>query len=145
LGAVQLSLLFVVGVTVLDLHVGGKVPGVAVMSIALLACVVALGLAMTAVFKTAQQLNSIGFLSATVLGALGGALVPLATLPQWAQTIAPITPQYWAMRGFRALILDRAGVGAVALPALMLTSYALVFAAVAVWRFRFDDDKVGFS
>ena len=47
-----------------------------------------------------------------LFGAIGGALVPLSVLPQWAKTIAPLTPTYWAMRGFRSVILDGAGLRA---------------------------------
>ena len=42
--------------------------------------------------------------------------VPFSVLPQWAQTVAPATPTYWAMRGFRSVILDGRGLGAMAAP-----------------------------
>ena len=39
-----------------------------------------------------EQLNAIGFPGATVLGAIGGALVPLSTLPAWTHRVAPARP-----------------------------------------------------
>lgn len=38
-----------------------------------------------------------------VLGALGGAMVPLEVLPETVRTVARFTPQGWAMLGFREL------------------------------------------
>jgi hypothetical protein len=43
------------------------------------------------------------------LAGLGGALVPPSALPGWAEAVASGTPSYWAMRGFRSVILDSDG------------------------------------
>jgi ABC-2 type transport system permease protein len=45
----------------------------------------------------------IGVTSGLVLGALGGAMVPLEVLPDTIRTVARFTPQGWAMLGFRDL------------------------------------------
>jgi ABC-2 type transport system permease protein len=145
IGALQLVVLFAVGVLALDLRIGGSVVGVLSISAALLTCVVALGIAITAVARTLQQVSTLGYLGATVFGAIGGALVPFATLPHWMRTVAPVTPQYWAMRGYNALILDGHAFGAAVRPTLMLLGYAAVFVAVALRRFRFDDAKVAYA
>jgi ABC-2 type transport system permease protein len=112
---------------------------------ALLACVVTLGVAMTAIARTLQQVSAMGYLGATLFGAIGGALVPFSTLPGWVRAIAPATPQYWAMRGYNAMILDGRGFGAAIRPALMLLAYAAVFVAIALARFRVDDAKVAWA
>jgi ABC-2 type transport system permease protein len=145
LGALQLVVLFAVGILLLDLHIDGSIVGVLAISAALLTCVVALGIAITAVARTLQQVSTLGYLGATVFGAIGGALVPFATLPNWMRTVAPVTPQYWAMRGYNALILNGHAFGAAVRPTLMLLGYAAVFVAVALWRFRFDDAKVAYA
>jgi ABC-2 type transport system permease protein len=144
-GALQLLVMFGVGVFLLDLRVDGSVAGVVAISAALLVCVVTLGIAITAVARTLQQVSALGYLGATVFGAVGGALVPFATLPAWVRSIAPVTPQYWAMRGYNAMILDGAGFGAAVRPGLMLLGYAAVFVAIALARFRFDDAKVAWA
>jgi ABC-2 type transport system permease protein len=77
-----------------------------------------------------------------LFGAIGGALVPLSVLPGWARAIAPVTPTYWVMRGFRAVILDGRGLGAVAGPVVVLLSMAALFAVVALRRLRFDETKI---
>jgi ABC-2 type transport system permease protein len=145
LGATQLLFVFGVGVLALDLRVDGSVAGVAAVSAALLVCVVAFGLAITAVAHTMQQVSALGYLGATLCNAIGGALVPFQTLPAWLRAIAPVTPQYWAMRGYNALILRGEDFGAALLPVAMLVGFAVVFVAVALLRFRFDEAKVAWA
>ena len=65
----------------------------------------------TAICRTAQQANAFAYVGMVLFGAIGGALVPFSVLPRWAQTVAPVTPTYWAMRGFRSVILDGQGLG----------------------------------
>jgi ABC-2 type transport system permease protein len=144
-GALQLMVMFGVGVFLLDLRVSGSVAGVVAISVVLLGCVVAFGLAITALARTMQQVSAMGYLGAMVFSAIGGALVPFATLPGWVRAIAPAAPQYWAMRGYNALILDGDGFGAALLPAAVLLAYTALFVAVALARFRFDEAKVAWA
>jgi ABC-2 type transport system permease protein len=79
------------------------------------------------------------------LALLGGAWVPVETMPGWAQAIAPFIPTYWAMEGFRDVILEGAGLSGVLLPAAVLAGFGAVFTGLAAWRFRFEDTKVYFG
>ncbi len=108
-------------------------------------CLVVLGVAVTALCRTVQQANAFSTVGLVVFGAVGGALVPFNVLPGWAQTIAPVTPTYWAMRGFRSVILDGRALGGVELPIVVLLGMAVLFALVALRRFRFDDTKISWS
>ena len=139
---VQQLVLFGAGYAFLGLRVRGSILGVVAVCLALSLCLVALGVLMAALLKTEQQLNALSNLGAMVLAGISGALVPLSVLPAWARTVAPVTPQYWAMRGFRAVILDGEGLGAVALPVAVLLALGAAAAALALVRFRFDEPKV---
>ncbi len=138
----QFVLVLAAGVVVYDLHVRGNaltlVPLVVVFSI----CLVLLGVAVTAICRTAQQANSFAYVGMVLFGAIGGALVPIDVLPHWARTVAPITPTYWAMRGFRSVILDGAGLGAMAMPVAVLGGMTALFALIAMRRLRLDETKV---
>ncbi|MEZ5342024.1 MAG: ABC transporter permease [Acidimicrobiales bacterium] len=92
--------------------------------------------------RTVMQLNALSNMGTLVLAGLGGALPPLASLPSSASWIAPITPSYWAMRGFTDVILGGAGFAAVLGSVGMLVTFTLVFASAAALRFRFDKPKV---
>ncbi|MDQ3106620.1 MAG: ABC transporter permease [Actinomycetota bacterium] len=141
---VQQAVLFAAGYVLFGLRIRGSVIGVVLICIALSLCLVSVGVLMAAVMRTQQQLNAISNLGAMVLAGVSGALVPLSVLPDWARAVAPVAPQYWAMRGFQSAILGDSGRGIspVFLPVAVLLAFALVLGALALFRFRFDDVKV---
>jgi len=46
------------------------------------------------------------------------------------------------MQGFRDVILESGGLGAVLVPSPTLLGFGAVFTAFSVWRCRFEDTKV---
>jgi ABC-2 type transport system permease protein len=143
--AVQLVVLFGVGGALYHLHVRGSMIALTAVAAAFCLCVVGLGLALLAICQTVLQLNAVANLGAIVLAGIGGAIAPAAALPGWARTVAPATPSYWAMRGFRSVILDGGSLGAVALPVVVLLGFAVAFLAVAATRFRFEQTKTSWA
>ena len=145
LGLLQVIFLSTVGALILHLHLHGEALALLPVAFTYVCCSVALGVALTAVLRTSQQLNAIGFLGATLMGAIGGALVPITTLPVWTRALAPATPQYWAMRSARDVILNGKPAGAVALPAFVLMMFTAGFVVIAIRHLRLDDAKVGWT
>jgi ABC-2 type transport system permease protein len=145
MGVAQFVVVLIGGVVLFDLHIQGDVYALAPLVLTFSLALVMLGVAVTALCRTAQQANSFGYLGLVLFGALGGAMVPFAVLPGWAQAVAPATPTYWAMRGFRSVIVDGEGMSGVLLPSLVLGAMAAGFLVVALRRFRFADTKVGFG
>lgn len=141
----QITVLFVVGGLLFDLHVAGSVVGLGLVSVALSLTLVALGLAVTAVCRTVMQLNAIANILALVLAGLGGALTPLSSLPGWARSVAPATPSYWAMRGYRSVILEGGDVGEVLLPVAVLLGFTAALGLVAARRLRFSEVKLSWA
>lgn len=83
-------------------HLGGSVLLMMALSLAGAGAGMLLGS-----FRLAEPATiGIGVTSALVLGALGGAMVPLEVLPDTVRTVARFTPQGWAMLGFRELQWD---------------------------------------
>jgi ABC-2 type transport system permease protein len=142
--ALQQAVLFGAGVGLYGLQVAGSVAALVLVAGALTLCVLAFGAAIAAFASNANQLNVLANLGGVALAGLGGALVPLSALPGWAEAVAPVTPSYWAMRGFRAVILDGDGAAGVIVPILVLLAFGTVFAVVAAARFRFDERKSSF-
>jgi ABC-2 type transport system permease protein len=138
----QLVVVLAVGVVLFGLHIAGNPLALAPLIVIFSLCLVLLGVAVTAVCTSVQQANAFSYAGLVVFGAIGGALVPLTVLPAWAKTIAPATPTYWAMRGFRSVILDGRGFGAIAAPIAALAVMSAVFAVIALRRLRFDDAKM---
>lgn len=138
----QIGLLLALGGPLFGLEVTGSWAALALLVVALALCLNAFGVAVTALARTSQQLNALGSLGGMALAMLGGSFVPYAAMPGWAQSIAPAMPTYWAMRGFRAVIVDGHGTSHVLLPCLVMLATAAAFAVVAAARFRFEDTKV---
>jgi len=133
------------GIVLFGLHIRGDalalVPLVFVFSIAL----VLLGVAVTAACRTVQQANAFAYVGMVLFGAIGGALVPYNVLPRWAKTVAPVTPTYCAMRGFRSVILGGRGLGAMAAPIAALGAMTVLFVVISLRRLRFDEAKTGWA
>jgi len=141
----QFIVIFAAGVWLFDLHIGGDSLALIPLITTFAICLVLLGVAVTAICRTAQQAQAFAVVGMVLFGAIGGALVPFDVLPGWAQTIAPATPTYWAMRGFQSVILDNQSLGGIAAPVGILAAMSAAFALIALRRLRFDDHKVGWN
>jgi ABC-2 type transport system permease protein len=139
----QQAVLFGLGVILFKLHVDHSLPEVIVIDFAFSLWVMSFLLLAVAYCRTFQQVVSVANLSAILLAALGGVLTPLKTLPDWGQTIAPITPTYWAMKGFNDVILEGEGFGGIVLPVVVLCGAAVVFIVLAAIRFNLAETKSG--
>ncbi len=139
---VQLGLLFLLGGPLFDLTISGSVAALVVLIVVLAVSLSAFGMLVTALSRTMNQLNAIGSVGGMAMAMLGGAWVPIALMPGWAQAIAPALPTYWAMEGFNDVILEGGGLPQVAVPALVMIAFGLVYAGLAAWKFRFEDTKV---
>lgn len=141
----QLLLLFVLGGPLFGLEVSGSWAAILILILVLALALSAFGMLVTSVTRTMNQLNAVGSVGGMALALLGGAWVPVETMPGWAQTVAPGVPTYWAMEGFRDVILEGAGVANVLVPTAVLVGFGALFTGLAAWRFRFEDTKLYFG
>ncbi|HEX6208015.1 MAG TPA: ABC transporter permease [Actinomycetota bacterium] len=137
----QLGLLFAVGGPLLGLRVAGSGAALGVTIVALALALAAFGLAVTAVARTMQQLNAIGSVGGFAMAIIGGAFVPVSSMPDWAQAVAPVMPTYWAMKAFSSVILEGGGMGAVLVPVATMLAFAILFGLLAAAKFRLEDTK----
>jgi ABC-2 type transport system permease protein len=73
-----------------------------------------------------------------VFSGLGGAWMPLEATGKTFQLIGHFTPVAWAMDGFKNILVRGLDLSAVWLPAGALLGYAILFLALAVWKFKFE-------
>jgi ABC-2 type transport system permease protein len=141
----QFAVIMTTGIVFFGLDIRGSALALVPLVVTFAVCLVLLGVAVTAVCHTAQQAQAFAVVGMVLFGAIGGALVPFSVLPHWARVVAPVTPTYWAMRGFTSVILDGRGLGGVEAPIAALAAMALAFGALALRRLRFDDHKTGWA
>jgi ABC-2 type transport system permease protein len=143
--AIQLSVMLGGGALLFGLHLRGSLAAFLLVAVALALMEVSLGFMLLAICRSVLQLNAATNLGAMMLSGIGGAVTPIYLLPTWAQSIAPATPAYWAMQGFTDVTIHGGGLADVAKPVTVLLAYSVAFVAIAAWRFRTEDAKVGWA
>lgn len=138
----QMVVLFAFGVLAFGMGVRGSWAGLGAMVLVSTAFMTALAMLLVAFLRTANQVMAIVNLGAMVFAGIGGAFAPIEALPEWAQTVAPASPAYWMIDGFRGVVLEGASLGATLRPAGVVLAMTLGVALVALRRFRFTDEKV---
>jgi len=84
----------------------------------------------------ADQAGALGVMAGMLLGALGGAMVPLEIFPEPVHTIAYLTPHAWAIQGLRSVGLRGGGLADILPELAVLALFALGLVALGTWRFR---------
>lgn len=141
ISALQIVILFALGSALFDLQIRGSVVALIAVSLVLAVCLLGFGMVVTALSRTAQQLNTFGNIGSMLLITLGGSLAPLSAMPEWAKAAAPFTPTYWSMEAYMDIVLEGAGVSDVLAPIGVMLLFSVGFGAVAVWRFRLEESK----
>jgi ABC-2 type transport system permease protein len=141
----QATILFTIGVFFFGLRIEGQVILILGVAFAFAVCLIGLALLIVACTRTVVELNAIGNLGALLLAGFAGALTPLSTLPQWAQDFALVTPGYWAMRGYLALVLTRSGTDTALTSMAVLLLYGTVLVLVARVFLRVDRKRTAWT
>lgn len=135
-GLMQITIFWSVGILVFNLDLGLAPAGAIVLSILMIIMSSSFGLMLATLARTERSASSIATLTSLVLAPLGGCWWPLFITPRWMQFIAKLTPHGWATTGFNKLIVFGADFSAAIPEMLVLIAFALVFGAIALWRFR---------
>jgi len=136
-GVAMVQGLFIILISAVAFGVGWGDP-LAAGTLVVLFALVGTGAAMVVgVFASnPDQAGSLGVMAGMLLGALGGAMVPLEIFPEPAHTIAFVTPHAWAIQGLREVALRGGSVVDVLAEVGVLVLYAVVLMAVGTWQFR---------
>lgn len=102
----QIIVLFGFGVVVYDLPLGDPV-ALAVLSVGLAFVATGCGMAMAVLAKTENM--GIALTQVIALGGamLGGLWMPVEFMPEVMQNIARFLPHYWALEGYKTVLLEQ--------------------------------------
>jgi len=100
----------------------------------------AYGLLIAAIGKTPEAARGLATLATLLMVMMSGAWVPSFLFPSWMQGITKAVPARWAMDGLDAMTWRGLGIEEALLPIAVLLASAVVFGAIAVWRFRWEAD-----
>lgn len=95
------------------------------------------GILLGTAFNNSEVANGVGIVLALVLAALGGAMAPVEIFPDTMQTIATLTPHYWAIDGLQ-VSLTGGSLADVLQPLAILIGIAIgvIFVATTLFRRR---------
>ena len=112
--------------------------GTLLMMVVLALWAASLGLLIGAAARREEQVVMYALIAMFVFSALGGAWFPLAITGETFSRIGHLLPTAWAVDGFQNIVLRGQGIEGVLLPASIVGAYAVLFYALALWRFRFE-------
>lgn len=136
----QQAVVFLVGAAMFGVDVFGNVGALFLLAVCFGLALIGLALLLVTLLRSVQQMGAIGNLLSILLGGLGGALAPVELLPGPVQAISRFTPSYWAVDGYRDVLLAGSSVRDIAANCLALLAMAVV--ALALAARRFDDSEV---
>jgi len=108
----------------------------AAVASAYILCSVGLGLLFAGLVRTPEQQQAAGIFLVVATSMLGGAYWPLDLVGETMRRIGYLTPQAWAMEGFRTVLLRGGGWADLSLPLAVLGGMAALFLAAGVLRLR---------
>jgi len=104
---ISLTILSCIGLLALERPV--DIVGFLLLSGSVVLAVTGFGALVYGVARTAGQGATFSSILLLVLGFMGGAFLPLDSMPAVVQQVAPLSPFYWATTGYRQLIGAGAG------------------------------------
>ena len=129
---------FAFGRIVFGVKIEGSFAGFLGISAAFAVMTAAFGKLIAVLGKTPEATRGIAIMATLIMVMLGGSWVPAFIFPQWLQTATLAVPTRWAVDGLDAMVWRGSGFDAAVAPIGVLLGFAALFAAIAVWRFRWE-------
>ena len=98
--------------------------------------VLGIGLFISTVSSTQQQVMFISFFFLIVFILMSGIFTPTESMPIWAQRINVINPFYYFIRVIRMILLKGSGFWDISREFFSLSVYAVIMLSLSVWRYR---------
>jgi ABC-2 type transport system permease protein len=139
IGSLVLFVSFAFAILVWHVRIAGSLAGFLGVGIACALMAAGYGLLVASLGKTPNAARGASIFATLIMVMLGGAWVPTFVFPEWLQKLTIIVPTRWAVDGFDAMTWRGLGMDSAAMPIVVLLGFALLFTAVAAWRFRWEE------
>jgi len=140
ISALILTAVFGFARLVFNVRVEGSFPGFLGVCVAFSLMTATFGLLIAVLGKTPEATRGIAILVTLLLVMLGGSWVPAFLFPAWLQKLTFLIPTRWAVDGLDGMLWRGLSWNAAVGPILALLGFAILFAAVAIWRFRWETE-----
>ncbi len=98
--------------------------------------ILGLGLFISTVTNTQQQVMFMSFFFMMLFILMGGIFTPVESMPHWAQMIDRINPIYYFMKVIRMIVLKGSGFYDLLEEFISLLVLGIIFLSLAIWRYR---------
>jgi len=129
-----LGLLF--GKLLFDVPIVGNILVMYTMAIAYLLVVLSLGLLLSTISSTQQQVLFTAFFFMIVFMLMSGLFTPTESMPNWAQDVNKINPIAHFMRAMRMILLKGSTMNDVLSEFFILMGTGIVLMSTAIWRYK---------
>lgn len=133
------TVIYAVAIAVFGVRVLGSVAGFALVLLCFSLLTASFGLLVAALGRTPEATRGLAILVTLLMVMLGGAWVPSFLFPAWLQTASLAVPTRWAVDALDAMTWRGQGFGEALLPSAVMLGFSAVFAALAAWRFRWEE------
>jgi ABC-2 type transport system permease protein len=138
---ILLAIIYAAAIAVFHVRIDGSVAGFVGIAIAFALLTSSFGLLIAAIGKTPEATRGLAIFATLVMVMLGGAWVPSFVFPQWLQTASLVIPTRWAVDGLDAMTWRGLGFDAAIAPIGVLLGFSILFAAIAIWRFDWEEPR----
>jgi len=114
----------------------GSIPLLFGFTVVYLLVVLGIGLFISTISSTQQQVMFIAFFFMLVFILMSGIFTPTESMPMWAQKVNIINPFYYFMRVIRMILLKGSGFRDISYEFYSLSIYAIIMLSLSVWRYR---------
>jgi len=136
---VLFATIMLAGMLFFGVRVLGSWLGFAMVMAAFALLTASFGLMIAALGRTPEATRGLAIVATLLMVMLGGAWVPSFIFPEWLQTATLVVPTRWAVDGLDAMTWRGQGLEDALAPTAVLLGFALLFALIAWWRFRWEE------
>jgi len=138
---ILLAIIYAAAIGIFHVRIDGSVACFVGIAIAFALLTSSFGLLIAAIGKTPEATRGLAIFATLVMVMLGGAWVPSFVFPPWLQTASLVVPTRWAVDGLDAMTWRGLGFDAALAPIAVLLAFSALFAAVAIWRFDWEEPR----
>ena len=139
IGLIVFAVVYAVAMAFFGVRISGSVPGFVAVLVAFALLTSSFGLMIAALGRTPDATRGLAILATLLMVMLGGAWVPSFIFPPWLQTVSMWMPTHWAVDGLDAMTWRGLPLQAALLPVAAMLGFTLLFSAVALARFQWEE------
>lgn len=130
--AIQFAFIFGYGALVYSLPIGQRLPELIFIGFSYAVCLIPLAFFLFSISRSVSEFSAFANLTAILFAGLGGAFSTQSGIEPWMQAVGKFTPGYWAMTGYRSVLLGDYDAARVLYSCIALLLFGALFLIAAI-------------